>query len=448
MPPMKKVLIIDDDSDFRRLIGELLERNGWQVLQASEGEAGLEQVRQHRPGIVLCDLLMPRCNGFLVCRKIRGDITLRHIRIVVTSGRDYEADRLAAREAGADEYLTKPVAPDQLLALLAKLSSTPGPTAHDAASAARLAAPARLKFWGVRGSIPTPGPGTVRYGGNTSCIEVRAGNEILILDAGTGLRMLGRELMAELADQPLNLNLLLSHTHWDHIQGLPFFQPIYHPRCRLRILGFEGARKGLVNVLSGQMESPYFPVPFGELPGNIEIEELKDMEFQVGQIHVRAWFANHPGICVGYRLFTADGSVAFFPDNEPYCRHEGAATTVSTKSPASLEFARTQEQKMIEFLRGTDVLILDSQYDRAEYESHVGWGHGCVDDVVALALKAGVKQLFLFHHDPDHDDDKLEEMVARARALIAQQKAALHVELAREGAVVELAAIARGGNCR
>jgi phosphoribosyl 1,2-cyclic phosphodiesterase len=444
MSAPKKVLIIDDDSDFRRLISEILQPNGWHVLEAGEGEAGLEAVRRHRPEIVLCDLLMPRGNGFLVCRTIRSDISLRHTRIVITSGRDYEADRIAAREAGADEYLTKPVDTGQLIALLSRLSddgtpqdSKPGFQTQAASS------PARLKFWGVRGSIPTPGPGTVRYGGNTSCIEVRAGGEIIILDAGTGLRSLGKELVAEFQDQPLNLTLLLSHTHWDHIQGIPFFQPIYQPRCRLRILGFEGARSGLVNVLSGQMESPYFPVPFAELPGNIEIVELKDMNFQVGQVRVQASFANHPGICVGYRLFTREGSIAFFPDNEPHCRHRGTTPIASTKAQGSLEYARVEEQKVIEFLRNVDVLILDAQYDADEYNAHIGWGHGCVDDAVAVALQAGAKQLFLFHHDPDHDDEKLDRLVARAREIVAAEKGSLHVDVAREGAVVELAALSR-----
>jgi phosphoribosyl 1,2-cyclic phosphodiesterase len=272
---------------------------------------------------------------------------------------------------------------------------------------------------------------------------VRAGGEIIILDAGTGLRSLGRELVAEFQDQPLNLTLLLSHTHWDHIQGLPFFQPIYQPRCRLRILGFEGARSGLVNVLSGQMESPYFPVPFAELPGNIEIVELKDMNFQVGPVRVQASFANHPGICVGYRLFTDEGSIAFFPDNEPHCRHRGTTPTASTKAQGSLEYARAEEQKVIEFLRNVDVLILDAQYDADEYNAHIGWGHGCVDDAVAVALQAGAKQLFLFHHDPDHDDEKLDRLVARAREIVAAEKGSLHVDVAREGAVVELAALSR-----
>lgn len=439
---MKKVLIIDDDADYRRMTGDVLRQNGWQVLEAAEGEAGLELVRQQRPEIVICDLLMPRCNGFLVCRRIRSDLSLRHTSVVVCSGREYEVDRLAAHEAGADDYLTKPFSPEDLLNLLARVGLGGRETTPGAKPTGQAAAPARLKFWGVRGSIPTPGPGTVRYGGNTSCIEVRAGNEIIILDAGTGLRGLGRELMAEFGDQPLHLTLLLSHTHWDHIQGLPFFQPIYQPHCRLRILGFEGARRGLVNVLSGQMESPYFPVPLKELPGNLEIVELRDLDFQVGPVRVRAAFANHPGICVGYQLVTDQGSVAFFPDNEPHCRHEGTRAVAPTKKSALLDYARAEEQKVVEFLRGTDALILDTQYDCAEYETHVGWGHGCVDDGVALALNSGAKQLYLFHHDPDHDDEKLDRMAAHARELVAREQAALQVEVAREGAVVELAAVA------
>lgn len=439
MPAPKKVLIIDDDADYRRLMGEILQMEGWQVLEADEGEAGLDAVRQQRPDVVLCDLLMPRSNGFLVCRNIRSDSTLRHTKIIVTSGRDYDSDRLAAREAGADEYLTKPVKPYDLLATIARLCDEPEAGAPPIPTRDSVATEAtRLTFWGVRGSIPSPGPTTVRYGGNTSCVAVRAHGEIIILDAGTGLRPLGRELMREFKDQPLNLTLLLSHTHWDHIQGLPFFSPIYLAHCRMRILGYEGARRGLGNVLTGQMESPYFPVPFGELPGNIVVEELKDLEFQVGAVRARAWFANHPGICVGYRLDTDDGSLAYFPDNETHCRYDPDGQVRPTRKDASLEYARAQEEKMIHFIRGVDVLILDAEYDRAEHETHIGWGHGCVDDVVAVALQAGVKKLFLFHHDPDHDDAKIDQMLAHARQLVADQKSSLQVEAATEGVTVEL----------
>jgi phosphoribosyl 1,2-cyclic phosphodiesterase len=270
----------------------------------------------------------------------------------------------------------------------------------------------------VRGSIPTPGPTTVRYGGNTSCVEVRAGGEIILLDAGSGLRTLGRSLMAEFKDQPLNLTLLLTHTHWDHIQGLPFFGPIYDSRCRLRILGCEGARKGLVNALTGQMESSYFPVPFHKLPSNIKIEELKDFNFNIGPVRGQAMRANHTCLCVGYRLFLPGGLIAFFPDAEPH--------------PSG------DNREMIEFVRDADVLILDSQYDSAEYRQHPGWGHGCVDDSVALALQAGVKHLYLFHHDPDHDDKRIDGLVKHARQLVAKQKGKLKVDAAREGVAIEL----------
>ncbi len=282
----------------------------------------------------------------------------------------------------------------------------------------RIKSATQIRFWGVRGSIPTPGVDTVRYGGNTTCVEVRSGADIIILDAGTGLRKLGQSLLKEFKQKPLNLTLLLSHTHWDHIQGMPFFAPIYESRCRLRILGSEGARKGLVDALTGQMESTYFPVPFSKLPSNIEIEELHDFNFAVGSTLARAQRANHPGVTVGYRLFSPDGIVVFFPDAEP--RQGG------------------DDREMIDFVRDADVLILDSQYDAAEYKKHVGWGHGCVDESVALALKAGVKKLVLFHHDPDHSDRKIDSFVRYARRLVARAKGKLKVEAAREGMTITL----------
>ena len=249
-------------------------------------------------------------------------------------------------------------------------------------------------------------------------MEVRCGKDIVILDAGTGLRQLGQTLLKEFTRGSLNLSLLLSHTHWDHIQGLPFFAPIYEARCRLRILGCEGARKSIVAALTGQMESTYFPVPFSKLPSNIEIEELSDFNFAIGSLLVRAQRANHPGMTVGYRLFAPDGIIVFFPDTEP--RKGG------------------DDRVMLDFIRDADVLILDSQYDRAEYHRHKGWGHGCVDDSVSLALKAGVKKLILFHHDPNHDDQKMDAIVKSAVRLVARAKSKMKVEAAREGTLINL----------
>jgi phosphoribosyl 1,2-cyclic phosphodiesterase len=293
---------------------------------------------------------------------------------------------------------------------------------------------ARLKFWGVRGSIPSPGPETVFYGGNTSCVEVRVGSDIIVLDAGTGLRRLGLALVEEFKEQPMQLNLLITHTHWDHIQGFPFFLPAYNPKNNVTIYGFEGASQGLKNTLSSQMESPYFPISMQQMPGHIAIRELRDLNFNVNQVPVRAQFLNHPGICTGYRLQTPGGSISYLPDIELYHRLRERWNTGTDALPhESREDTPPEDRDLIEFIRGSDVLIMDSQYDAAEYEKHIGWGHSCVEDSVAFALHAKVKRLFLFHHDPDHTDEQITRMVARARQVVAQRHSSLIVEAAREG---------------
>ncbi len=436
---MKTVLLIDDDAVVRTVLGGFLKKNGWQVWEAAEGEAGLTLARAHSPNAILCDLLLPGLNGFQLCAALRQDPALSHTCIIAISSKKYPGDRQIALDAGADEFLSKPVNPQDLLRALERRVETMAPSAAPAVAVAPTPGPpVTVKFWGVRGSIPTPGPATVQFGGNTSCIEVRAGDEIIILDSGSGIRPLGLALAAEFQGRPLHATILITHTHWDHIQGFPFFKPAYDPQNRIRILGFEGARAGLAGIFANQMEGRYFPVGLKELPGHIVIEELKEMNFNVGTVKVQAAFANHPGICVGYRLETGSGSLVYLPDNEPFYHQFHQPDTALLAEPEALEFARAEDANLVRFIQGADLLIIDTQYNADEYLAHEGWGHGCVDDVVALAVRAQVKRLFLFHHDPAHDDAAITAMAEQARALVAAQGASLGVEAAREGQSVKL----------
>lgn len=435
---MATVLLIEDDAEGRRATAELFLREGWEVLEAGDGDSGVKLALKHKPELVLCDLLMPKSNGFQACRRIRQK--LLRTRIIIISGRDYGVDRSSAIESGADEYLVKPVQWENLREVIDRVLPADGLQIDQSDHVPEFVPPStRLRFWGVRGSIPVPGPSTVRYGGNTSCIEFRAEGEIIILDAGSGLRLLGNSLEEEFGAKPIKLTLLITHTHWDHIQGLPFFLPAYKEKNSLRVLGYEGARKGLAAILAGQMETSFFPVSLRDMPSAIEIEELKEMEFAIGKVKVRARFVNHPGICAGYRLETSTGSVAYLPDNEPYdtlrASHAGAGKEAVDEARA---YAISERAKLVRFLQKVDVLIIDAQYTDDEYAKKIGWGHGSLSSVVSLALDADVRKLFLFHHDPEHEDSKLDEIVEAARTLVLESGKALEVDAAREGAEIWL----------
>jgi phosphoribosyl 1,2-cyclic phosphodiesterase len=298
----------------------------------------------------------------------------------------------------------------------------------------------RLKIWGVRGSIPVPGPGTVRYGGNTSCIEIRADGELIVLDAGSGIRGLGLALESEFGSRPINLSLLITHVHWDHIQGFPFFVPAYNDKNEIQIFGYDGSGAGLREILSGQMATPFFPVALYDLPGKINIQKLESMDFKIGPVRVRARFMNHPGMCVGYRIFTSKGSIAYLPDHEPYEAFKLHSAKSHLLSPEQTQKrAREDRADLVKFLQGADILILDTQYTDDEYQAHVGWGHGSLSSAISLALDASIRKLVLFHHDPTHDDDMIDTMLQTARKIAAKSENYLEVEAAREGAEFTIA---------
>ncbi len=293
----------------------------------------------------------------------------------------------------------------------------------------------KVKFWGVRGSIACPGPKTVRYGGNTTCIEIRTeNNELIILDAGTGIFQLSQALLAEL---PVTANVLITHSHWDHIQGLPLFIPNFIPGNTLRLHGgFDPVSgKGIEQVMAVQLQYSFFPVREAEMKARIEYVTLTPNEaVQVGSATVTPCLLNHPVIDFGYRVECDGKSVFFTGDHEPpYNIYQPGEEGFDEYQV----FVDEKSQSILDAIRGVDVFIADSSYTDAEYASKKGWGHGTFSTSMATAKAAGAKVLFCTHHEPTRNDDALETVFAAALAANAEHTEGLDVRLAREGDVYE-----------
>lgn len=290
-----------------------------------------------------------------------------------------------------------------------------------------------IKFWGTRGSIPTPGPDTIKFGGNTCCIEVRTDDgELIILDAGSGIRPLGMSL---LPNMPLTCSILISHTHWDHIQGLPFFVPLFVPGNKFSIYGTPDpvSLKTIKDALSMQMEYRYFPVREAELKSNIHYETLKENQtVQIGSASVTTIFMNHPVLNFGY-LIRCNGKSLFYTGD-----HESYMNIYSPEDDDYQEYEnliREKHKHIVEFISEVDVLIADSQYTVEEYAQKVGWGHSTFMKSVNLGLEAKAKNTFLIHHDPMRTDQQLEEILSVLRAEHADS--GMNIQIATEGAEFE-----------
>lgn len=263
-----------------------------------------------------------------------------------------------------------------------------------------------IKFWGTRGSIPTPGQDTVKYGGNTTCVEIRIENHLIILDAGTGIRRLGQKLCEKAGKKDLSGHIFITHTHWDHIQGFPFFNPLFQETNRFTIYSDQSIIKSVKTVLLEQMKPEYFPVAFHDIRAQITFNGFSRNIVHIADlIKIESFLLNHTTGTVGYKITYADTSVVFATDNEPYDDFSGNDL---------------RDRQLIAFCDGAAVLIHDAQYTGAEYELKRGWGHSSIDHALRLAQSANINQLYLFHHDPSHNDAAIDEQLVYCREHIQQ----------------------------
>jgi phosphoribosyl 1,2-cyclic phosphodiesterase len=289
-----------------------------------------------------------------------------------------------------------------------------------------------VRFWGTRGSIPSPGAQTVRYGGNTPCVEVRSPDgQLVVLDAGTGIRELGRSLIERASGAPIRGDIFLTHAHWDHIQGLPFFAPVFQEGNHFTIWGSKAMETSIGRVVRDQMSPVVFPVAFDQLAATIDVKELSDRLSLHRAFDVRAFPVQHPGGALGYRFAQLNNG------NEP----QRALVYISDNelSPAAIyESSATWPRDLVAFCHGASVLVHDSMFTVEEYRQHVGWGHSTYDDAVELALEAEVERLVLFHHKPERTDDEVDRRTDECRALVARRGGRLEILAAAEGLTLEV----------
>jgi len=280
----------------------------------------------------------------------------------------------------------------------------------------------KIKFWGCRGSIPAPGLHTLRYGGNTTCVELRPpGGGIMIIDAGSGIRPLGKQILKE--KDVTEVHLLLTHSHWDHLMGFPFFTPAYFEKYNINVHGGPNAKKSLRNYLMHQMTPPFFPVEFTVMKANFRLGQNGSHTGCIAGVDFEAIELSHPNGGYGFKLSADGASFVFLTDNEPAYPHEGGLP----------------RERYVEFCRGADLLVHDAQYTDEEYRLTRGWGHSTFAAATQLAIDAGVRRLGLFHHDPDRPDDELDRLVEGCRAMIAEAGAKTECFACQESGEIDLA---------
>jgi phosphoribosyl 1,2-cyclic phosphodiesterase len=299
----------------------------------------------------------------------------------------------------------------------------------------------KVKFWGTRGSIATPGLETVKYGGNTSCVEVSDDKTLVIFDAGTGIRPLGLYLLKRFESKPIDGHIFVTHFHLDHIQGFPFFVPVYSSKNSFSIYGCEGAGKKLENIFVGQMSPEYFPITLKEMPAQLKFVQLATRPVKVNEWIVYPTYVNHPGLALGYRLEAGARKVAYVTDNEPFrylLRHQGGQEPLYDDLDRGEVVLEREDKALMEFVSGADLLIHDAQYTIEEYKTKLSWGHSFYEFAVELAIQGKVKRLVFFHHDPVRTDGELDKMLELARERVQARGSSLIVDAAFEGLEIHL----------
>jgi CheY-like chemotaxis protein len=421
-PSKGSILIAEDVKVISHKMINGLEQCGYAVALAEDGEQCLQMARSLRPDLIILDIMMPKMHGMEVLKQLRADPHMHKTGVIICTAKSFEAEQAQMAALGAYDFLIKPFTIPALTEMVNGFfksrsepqTSTERRRVREAAGEAfrpqLQAGTKRLTLWGTRGSTPTPGAAYLRHGGQTSCMSIISDDNAWIFDAGSGLRDLGLELIKS---KIRTVHLFITHTHWDHIQGFPFFIPAYDPGFKITVYAAKGFGKDLKSIFSGQLDRDYFPIQMENMRATLDFVQLGEEPVQLDGARVTWEFTNHPGATVGYKVSIGGKTIAWVPDNEFLEGYIGSPDGVSAEHEEVAPY-----QKIIEFLTGTDVLIHEAQYTNDEYPQKIAWGHSSLSNVCLLAKFAAVRRWIVTHHDPVHDDRFLETKLNITRQLL------------------------------
>lgn len=437
VPRARRILVAEDSRTMAAFMSRVLENAGFEVVLAHDGEQCLDKARTTGPDLVILDLMMPKIHGLDVLKQLKADPPDPMPGVMVCSAKDFKTEVEQARELGAFSFLSKPFSHQELLAQVEGFFSATGPGIalaqgphlgpEEVFRPQLKSTHGMFRLWGTRGSIPVSGPGFVRHGGNTSSMEVGYGEDRILFDAGSGIRDLGLSL---LAGPPCHLHLFITHTHWDHIQGFPFFAPAFAPGFEITLYAPPNTDKDLESIFRGQLDRAYFPVQMEDMRAHLEFRHLQGDSLEIGDCRVSWEYTLHPSPTVGYKVEMGGRSLAYVPDNEFLKGYLESPAEVSRDSQLLAIHSR-----LIEFLSGVDVLIHEAQYTNEEYLKKIGWGHTSLSNACALIRHTGARKWIVIHHDPVHDDEFLQRKLNLTQQLLSELGCPPEVEHGHDGMV-------------
>ncbi|MEN9343663.1 MAG: hypothetical protein RLZZ453_450 [Chlamydiota bacterium] len=436
----KKILIADPDPLFLKKAAHLLKQKHYLVETVSCGIKALSRLNTFAPDLIIAELFLPQIHGIEILKKIKQDARTKHIGVILTNSNLFSQNYHAALKLGCDFFLEKPFP-------IAKLSSiassffkgdlVPAPFSGktSAHSGKKYYVPkphpssSYLRFWGTRGSNPVSGPNYTRFGGNTSCLEIRHNEDLIIVDAGTGIRPLGYEI-----GKQKNIHVLLSHAHWDHLSGFPFFTPLFDPSYQITIWAPMGFEKSIHELFTEMLTYDFFPIRLDDVRASITFKEIQEgTPFSIGDITVNSQYAHHPGSTLMFKFQVGKTSFAYATDNEFLMGYHGHPKAITASHPLVHPY-----KSLIDFFKKCDFVIHEAQYTPEEYLKKVGWGHSSVANAMILMKLAKVKHWILTHHDPKHTDLALLQKIQLQHEMIDECGMDCHLRMASDGMIIPL----------